>query len=96
MNVPECAGGVPAGSTLWATPSCCCAMAFASVRLLLRAGQVLRQAGIDVLVVPRRIEGCGVLLLVGQDSAAALSLLSAHAIAPAEVLPYGDVQKGSS
>jgi hypothetical protein len=93
VNVPACTSGVPAGSSGWATPSCGCALAFASVRLLLRAGHALRQAGIDVLVVPRRVDGCGVLLLVGQDSVTvALSLLSIHAIVPAEVLPYDDVQ----
>lgn len=65
------------------------ALAFSSVRLLLWAGEVLKQAGLGVLVVPRRAVGCGVLLLVESDSVAqALSILSQRRIEPVEVLPY--------
>jgi hypothetical protein len=57
--------------------------------VLLHAGEVLRQAGYDVLLVPRRIRGCGVLLLVERRLAAlALGELARHSIEPTEVLPY--------
>ncbi len=65
------------------------ALAFSSVLLLLQAGEVLKQAGLEVLVVPRRAAGCGVLLLVESGSVArALSILSSQRIEPVEVLPY--------
>lgn len=65
------------------------ALGFPSVRLLLRAGEVLKQAGLPVLVVPRRAADCGVLLLVRSDSVSlALSALSRCRIEPVEVRPY--------
>ena len=74
-------GGVPAGYG--------CGLAFGSVRGLLAAGELLKVAGFSVFVVPRRIAGCGVLLLVPSDSAtAALALLDTHGIKPTGLVPY--------
>jgi hypothetical protein len=93
VNCADNAGGVPAGSAgtgaSAGTPAHRCGLAFSSVRLLLRAGEVLRQVGYDVLVVPRHIKGCGVLLLVERHcTAAAIGELAKRSIEPAEVLPY--------
>jgi len=78
---PKLSGGVPAGQD--------CGLAFASVRGLLAAGELLKAAGFGVLVVPRRIAGCGVLLLVPSGSAtAALALLGTHGIEPTGLVPY--------
>jgi hypothetical protein len=105
VNCPDSGGGVPAGSAgtgaSVGTPAHCRALAFSSIHLLLRAGEVLRQVGYDVLVVPRRIKGCGVLLLVERHCvAAALDELARRSIEPAEVLPYQneseEVDDGSS
>jgi hypothetical protein len=93
VNCPDSIGGVPAGSAgsgaSVGIQAHCCGLSFSSIHLLLRAGEVLKQVGYDVLVVPRRINGCGVLLLVERHcAAAALGELARRSIEPAEVLPY--------
>ena len=93
MNSHDDAGGIPAGSAASGasvgTQARCCGLAFSSIHLLLAAGEVLKQVGYDVLVVPRRIDGCGVVLLVERHcAAAALGELARRNIEPAEVLPY--------
>lgn len=88
MNGTKHAGGVSVEHDPKETPACC-GLAFESVRVLLRAGELLKEAGFDVLVVPRRTLNCGVLLLVQQRfAAAALSALARQAIKPDDVLPY--------
>jgi len=65
------------------------ALGFGSVRQLLHAGELLRAAGFDVLVVPRRAPGCGALLLIEQHAfAAALAVLASGRVPPSEVRPY--------
>ncbi len=71
----------------------CSALAFGSVHQLLRAGEFLKEKGFDVLVAPRRIQGCGVLLLVEERSAAAvLSMLAEQGIRPSQVLNYSSAE----
>lgn len=65
------------------------ALGFSSVRDLLRAGALLRDSGFSVLAVPRRIKGCGVLLLIESSRAqAACLLLAESALEPGETMPY--------
>jgi hypothetical protein len=68
------------------------ALGFQTIHLLLRAGELLRGAGFPVLAVPRRVQSCGVLLLVESARLAdALSLLTATGLEPIEVLHYPPV-----
>jgi hypothetical protein len=65
------------------------ALGFSSVRELLRAGGLLRDSGFSVIAVPRRIKGCGVLLLIESTRVeAARTLLAGNDLEPAEATPY--------
>lgn len=93
MNQAAGTGGVSAGQGPAKTPTYC-SLAFGTVRILLRAGELLKGAGLDVLVVPRRTKGCGVLLLVEQHlTNAALSALSERGIRPQRVMLYTPSQE---
>lgn len=65
------------------------ALGFASVRDLLKAGELLRDSGFSVLAVPRPVKGCGVLLLIESSrTQAACLLLADRALEPGEIAPY--------
>lgn len=86
MSATAHAGGVAAESV--AQPGYT-ALGFSSVRDLLKAGELLRGSGFSVLAAPRRIKGCGVVLLIESSRAhTACSLLADKALEPGEVTPY--------
>lgn len=62
---------------------------FATVQVLISAARVLKEHGFDVIVAPRRIAGCGVVLVLdaGQVSAA-LTFLNRLGIEPDSVGAY--------
>jgi hypothetical protein len=79
-------GGVAAASAGQASYT---ALGFSSVRDLLKAGELLRGSGFSVLAVPRRIKGCGVLLLIeSSQTQAACLLLADKALEPGEIMSY--------
>jgi hypothetical protein len=86
LNHHPCTGGVAAGSEGQTSHT---ALGFSSVRDLLKAGALLRDSGFSVLAVPRRVRGCGVLLLIESSrTQAACSLLADKALEPGEIMPY--------
>ncbi|MEO0079082.1 MAG: hypothetical protein ABIK44_00170 [candidate division WOR-3 bacterium] len=65
------------------------ALSFSTIRSLLCAGQLLRENGIDVIVAPRRVAGCGaVLVLDTSQLAPALTILARQNIKPDTVSTY--------
>lgn len=70
-------------------PAACTALDFGGTRRLLKAGELLRRSGFPVLAVPRRVQACGVLLLVGTAQVSvACALLAEHGLTPMAVLRY--------
>jgi len=62
---------------------------FTSTRVSIRAAQLLKVAGFDVLIASRRTSGCGVLLLVDSARAGtALETLGARDMVPSDVADY--------
>jgi hypothetical protein len=64
-------------------------LAFDTIHKLLGAGRLLKERGLDIVVVPRRVAGCGALLLVESTAVTgALALLTDRGFAPSAVTVY--------